>query len=397
MIHVLAYVDALALDWIDNQNTPFLRKLVDNEKTCILENVMGYSFAIQSTLLSGRLPCETEHWMPYMFSPSEVPYEPRMLAYGAKMLGGHLAMPLTLRRVHNAITSSFVIRKGAKIGALPWRLMDQFYVRPYYYMNELPAFEKMKTDFQDQTNALVLYFGPPIHRNPINELVNYLSLNRNVTNGQTLLIILYLDNLDGVGHGFGVGSSPWVSSLRKIDRDLNFLSSFLKTMGIDSNLAIFSDHQMCNAKYVINISHQLNLSGIVLPNDATVFIDATIALIWVNKESLRRRVLSSLDKIGPKRITVLDKQNSERLLERYGVLFKNRIYGDLIVQTMPNHIFFPNFYSDIKALTGVHGFLPSEICQQSFLIVSDSYASRGPKLSHVKDIRKLLDFWVRIA
>jgi hypothetical protein len=388
------YIDALPLDGIDNKNTPFIKQFIDNGTTYVLENIMGYSFGIQSTLLSGKLPSETEQWMPYIYSSNiNVPVKSKVLAYVTKTFGTDMNLPFQLRRVCNMLTSNFVFRKGAKIGSIPWFVIDKFYIRPYYYMHELPAYNELKESLYSQ-RIKTLYFGPRLHKDPINNLIKFIDFKINNNKHDNVFIILYLDALDGAGHKFGVGSNAWIEALRKIDHNLGSLYKFLNSKANDHHLALFSDHQMCNAKYTINIPYYLRKSGLEMVEDVVIFIDATITLIWVEKESKRNHVLTTLEKIGADKIIVFDKESSAKLLEKYGVLFKDRIYGDIIVQVRPNYVFFPNFYSDIHALTGVHGFLPNEKYQQSFLTLgADFDFKKIPRLSHVKDIRKFIENW----
>ena len=106
-VNVFVYVDALPLNSITQNVTPFLHQLKTEGETYPLENIMGYSFGIQSTLLSGKLPSETEHWMPYLRSPNQRSLFKVMSSIGRSLnLKRNLPFPLNLVR---------------------WGLMDKFF------------------------------------------------------------------------------------------------------------------------------------------------------------------------------------------------------------------------------------------------------------------------------
>jgi hypothetical protein len=61
MINVFVYVDALPYEKINSESAPFVHRFISEGRTYKLQNIMGYSFGIQSTMLSGRLPSETNN------------------------------------------------------------------------------------------------------------------------------------------------------------------------------------------------------------------------------------------------------------------------------------------------------------------------------------------------
>ncbi len=70
---IFFYIDALNSSFIAPSIMPFLSNLATKHRYTQLENVIGYSFAIQSCMLSGKYPEETNHWLPYFYSPQESP------------------------------------------------------------------------------------------------------------------------------------------------------------------------------------------------------------------------------------------------------------------------------------------------------------------------------------
>src|SRR3989337_15251 len=67
------YIDALNYSFLTPSTMPFLSDIAKNHYYQELENVVGYSFAIQSCMLSGKYPEENNHWMPYFYFPENSP------------------------------------------------------------------------------------------------------------------------------------------------------------------------------------------------------------------------------------------------------------------------------------------------------------------------------------
>ena len=117
-INILVYVDALPLKSINADATPFLHLLKNESDTYTLENIMGYSFGIQSTLLSGKLPSETEHWMPYIRSPNKRSLIRVMSSIGRRVnFKENLPFPLKVARW--GLMYKLVLETGAKTCSIP--------------------------------------------------------------------------------------------------------------------------------------------------------------------------------------------------------------------------------------------------------------------------------------
>ena len=353
MLNILVYVDALPLESIEEKytrETPFLNSLLNKGDVYGLQNIMGYSFGIQSTILTGKLPPETNHWMPYYFDP----------AHSSPVMKVFCSVPLDF--------------------------VDRFFIYPYYYMNELPFFEELQKLMSSRANTNMVYIGPKIHKgNYVQICYDYLKNLKDVSN-EDQFILLYLDKLDHRAHGSGYGSPVWVNTLKKTDKELGLLYELIKTKFDDFNFMIFSDHGLSNVKNLIDINKMVRRSGVSW-KDTTYLIDATIVNFWFENDNARNKIIRTLDKIGSNKIIYFHKEDDFKILKKYGVGFSDRRYGDLIVQIQPEHMFFPNHYSDRKALKGVHGFLPDEEVQKSFIVVDvNSEGSLDSVPRHIKDV-----------
>jgi len=397
-IYVFVYVDALPLRYINSHNTPFLASLM-KQGYFILDNIPGYSFGIQSTMLSGKLPQETKHWMPYIYISEFCEQNDNCLSmhrnlYFPSFLNKLRYLPKPMRYIYqfNLCNPIFGIFKknAAKLCGISIEYLDKFYIYPYYYMNENPFFLKLKNIFEEEYGVNVYYLGHSL-RSIQNNLIKLLKdvYSIRAESRQDLVLFTYIDDLDSTGHVQGVGTKQWFEKLNMIDISLSYMYRLFRRLAKSVCFIVFSDHSICNTDEYIdieNLFHKYNLK-----NSTFYFIDATLAFIWVDNYRRKESVLKIINKKLRGKIRVFDIEADKDTLQRYGVYFRDRKYGDLIVQTKPCKEFFPNFYSITTPLKGLHGFWPDEDLQQAYIITAScNHDFDLFKLRHIKDIRNFL-------
>lgn len=392
-MNVFVYIDALPFDYISYERSPFIKRLVNQGFTYPLQNIMGYSFAIQSTILSGELPFQTKQWMPYVYTPYSNIFGFRALAPMARMANIDVTRSRLLRTARYGMTSRLILRRGAQTSSIPLSIADRFYISPYYYMNELQPFKELEKVLGEDYGSKLMYFGPCLQRTEATRYAtDYVEslVGKPRDSLEKTLLVLYVDALDHRGHGYGVGSQVWSSELAKIDRDLSDFYDALKKLLGRFAFAIFSDHGMCNITQTIDILKPFRFMGLGW-KDLTLFVDATIVNIWLGKRISASSLQRALEKIGQDRFVVFSKEDDADLLREVGAPLDRSCIGDLIIQARPGYMFFPNFYSDIKSFKGSHGYFPDESVQQSFLNTNlDAEKDLSVHPTHIKDVRRLL-------
>src|SRR3989304_8479929 len=111
------YIDALKSSFLRPDIMPFLSNFAAKHHSQVLENVFGYSFAIQSCLLSGKYPDETNHWMPYFYCPEESPFLFKTL--NAIKAFSPLDRLHTLRYLTVRGSRQLLLRKGVQANNIP--------------------------------------------------------------------------------------------------------------------------------------------------------------------------------------------------------------------------------------------------------------------------------------
>ena len=411
-IVLLLYIDALPLNSLTKM--PFLstllRKKVKHLQSSLINvsNVPGYSFAIQNSLFSGKLPQETNHWMPYFYHEKAIKSENFLQIYSISSLISRISrrfgitlwnnnLPLLMRKglfLFKHIL--YLSTKGVKIRSIPTTLLDYFGTFPYYYINELPYFrlftnEMMKrTDFKVNTSFI---FDSHHKRNLITRVYDLLRFINSLSE-ERYLFVLYSDELDYIGHHYSPNSILWIKSLHLIDNIIRMLVMYFLKNEIPFELIIFSDHGMCPVHIIVDITKHLHLLyEMMLKNKIVLFIDSTIMLIWYQKEHIRESILEYLQrKASSLAFFVFDRIRDMELLRNYGIYFNTRLYGDTIIQLREGFSFFPNFYSDFIIFRGAHGYVPESTHQKSFIlhISNITYITKTPCHLHICEVKDYL-------
>jgi hypothetical protein len=373
---VFFYIDALNPSFLNPSIMPFISSFAKKHFYHVLENVFGYSFAIQSCMLSGKYPDETNHWMPYFYCPKESPF--LFKALNIMRAFSPLDRLQTLRYLMVKVSRQLFLKKGVQANNIPLCEIDKIALYPYYYMCELPFFFELRELLVEKSQTALTYIGSPKQKTNLHgTLFEHLRKSKH----ENEIIIIYHDTLDGLGHAFGPNSPQCLNYAKSLDSALSATYRKL-TNYLDKHFTflVFSDHGQSELKFQINILSELSKKGLKLGAEYICFVDATLVLFWPKDEDVKERIKGALDKIGQG--VVIDNDNRKR----YHLEFNDNRYGEIIYVLKPGGIFFPNFFSPFGTMKGLHGYLPEEGVQKSFLISNKTFRYG---ITHVKDIRSL--------
>lgn len=374
---VFFYIDALNSSFLNSEIMPFLSSLATKHSYCKLENVLGYSFAIQSCMLSGKYPEETNHWLPYFYSPQKSP----ILFKTLNKIG--VVFPLdrlpSLRYLTVSQARRYFLKDGVRINNVPLQIIDKLALYPYYYMCELPFFNELKELLEKKRQTSLTYIGPPqIKKHLYGSLLKYIR----ASNHEKEFIIAYDDALDRLGHKFGPYSTECLHYAEYLDRVLlGVYQKLEKCFGKNLTFFVFSDHSQCEQTHNLNLLSELDRETLHLGDDYFCFLDATLALFWAKNKVVKEKILELLGKIK------IGKVVDESLQKNYHIKFNDERYGEIIFVLKPGGTFFPNFFSPFSAMRGLHGYLPENEVQKGFLVSSKKFLR---PLGHVKDFRSML-------
>jgi hypothetical protein len=366
------YVDALNSEFVDESIMPFLHGLTRTYYRS-LENVIGYSFAIQSSMLGGDYSEENDHWMPYYYSPEAVPIFFKAFSKLSSMF--LLDKFPKIRCLALEQFRRLFYKKGAPANNIPSSLINKIGLYPYYYMCELPFFDELRAILSDKCNTRLTYLGPPGIKDLYPSVSEYIS----ASNNEKEFILAYDDKLDILGHKYGPNSKEYLNYVVFLDCALSkTYARVRKRFGDNLTFIVFSDHGQCQQTFEFDILSALRNSGVKMGMDCLCFVDATLALFWPKTETAKGKIVNLLESLNIGR--VLDEEDKAR----YRIRFKTNRFGDIVFVLKPGGTFFPNFFSPFGTLKGLHGYLPEDAVQKAFLIANKDLSYN---FSHVKDFR----------
>jgi hypothetical protein len=373
---MFVYIDALDPRLLNRGSMPLMSNLVKTSHYHggTIENVLGYSFAIQSSMFSGKNPDESGYWLPYYYAPNNAP---PLLKAMANI--GELSSLDRMSRLRFVLTNSLRRLSGNRVPMthnIPFSIMDNFSFFPYYYVGELPSFNELSALVYKKYGVLLTYFGPPKVRH--DDLYDTL-LARAFQTDIPQMMFIYEDRLDSVAHSAGPSSHEYKTVARHIDNKLGQLHRTVAKLVKDPIMIFFSDHSQSDLLGTIDIVSDLGKVGLRLGKDYICFIDATIFLVWSRSEANKEKITRFLQ------ATELGALIDDRLRKEYHLCFKNeKLYGDIIYVLKPGWTFFPNYFSPFSPMKGLHGYLPEEKVQKAF-VKMDSRITSYPR--HVTDLK----------
>lgn len=363
------YIDALDINIIKSSTMPFLFNYLKKNNFSKLKNIYGYSFAIQTTLLSGKLPEDNGQWMPFYYSPESIPLLFKLINKFENIFPIDIYFPSLYSNALFLLQKVFK-RRGVSCNYIPLKLIKYFSVFPYYYMCELPYFQDFQNKLSVNFNISLKYIGPPVQKKDYYKyLLDYEKKGKNLNE----FIILYDDKLDGLGHKYGPSSPEYSNYSIILDKYLCRVYNYMQNKYNDFSFIIFSDHSQYNCEKKIDLINILKNYKITYDKDYIIFIDATIALIWPKNNIIKNNI-----------IEILNQNDFGKIIY---IPFNDVKYGEIIFQLNPGITFIPNFYSPNVSMKGLHGYDPNEVGQNAFIISNKKIPNN---INHIKDVKKYI-------
>ncbi|MEM3714177.1 MAG: alkaline phosphatase family protein, partial [Nitrososphaeria archaeon] len=336
-----------------------------------LRNIPGYSFGIQNTILSGLQPSQHKLWMPYFFSDISNNLKHRILSILPRVKYN----PDPFLRMFKTflLYAFFMGNKRVKLHSIDFSMAKYISTHNFYYMFDSIFFKRLISLLSE--NVYIKLLGPPKTRNPLNELE---ALINNGIKRETFCAI-NIDILDLIAHKYGYDSLIFDKTIQYIDCKISKILSILeRKFGSQFHFILFSDHGGSDASHLINL--RPILKELSYKYQIKYIIDATMVLIKLSDPSMSDHIKRVLSK--DKTVLIFSRFEDIKTLEKNGIYFNDSMYGDIIIQANVKSSFFPNFYSDVRPLKGVHGYWPDEYVQYGWCILN---LTKNPFMSSSKE------------
>ncbi|HEY7203354.1 MAG TPA: alkaline phosphatase family protein [Methylomirabilota bacterium] len=366
-VRIFVLIDALG--WALIEKKDFLRDVLPHQQP--LRTVLGYSSGAIPSILTGRVPADHGHW--------NLMYRDRV--------GSPFGWLRFLRFLPERVLDNRFGRKALKeLGRRVLGLGPLFEVCVSPRL--LPWFNwiEKRNIYAPKGIAVDSIFDRLVQRGVPHRVYSYHSLRdeeileqarRDLERGAAGFYFLYLSEMDGFLHHHCETDAPFDERLDWYARGLRSVFEAARAADPVAEFTVISDHGMTPVRHVGDLVGEVERLGLTMPGEYLAVYDSTMARFWFSTNDARRRVEDRLRAIPYGRILADDE------LERLGILFPDRRYGELVFLLEPGWLIGgSDFNGRGWAPAGMHGYHPDDAYSDGIFL-----SSRRP----AAEVKSLLD------
>jgi hypothetical protein len=345
-LHVFVLVDALG--WRVLEGRAFLEDLLPHRQP--LRTVLGYSSGAIPTLLTGRPPAEHGHWNLVYYDPEGSPFRwLRHLAFLPEpVLDNRLARKLLSEMGRRVLGLGPLFDCAVAPSLLPW--FNWVEKRSLY---EPGGVTGTPTIFDRLAEAGVPYRSYSYHG--FSDAGILRQAERDVRESTAGVFFLYLSELDRALHRHCQDPAVVDGRLAWYAEGLRAVFEAALARDAVASLSVFSDHGMTPVRRHYDLVAAVEALGFRTPTDFLAVYDSTMARFWFFNDRARQAITGLLASLPCGR--VLD----DAELERLGILFSDRRYGEVITLLDPGWLLASSGFNGSRwRPAGMHGYHPDD-------------------------------------
>jgi Type I phosphodiesterase / nucleotide pyrophosphatase len=373
-LHIFVLIDALG--WEIIKNRPFLNNELPFRQP--LETVLGYSSGAIPTILTGLHPAQTGHWNLYYYDPKGSPF--RWLRWFGflpeRLFDNRISRKLIKELGRRVFGLGPLFECGVKPALLP---LFNFVEKQNIYSeggipNSVSIFDLLHT-------RGIAYRVYSYHQLSDSKIVERACSD--IQSSDAKFFFLYLSEMDHFLHSQYNDVKPVADRLAWYDQQLREVFRIARRADPEMTFTVISDHGMTPVHSQYDLVGKIEALGFSMPKDYLSVYDSTMARYWFFNDAARNAILGELSRTSCGRI--LD--DSE--LERLGILFPDRRYGEVVFLLDPGYLLATSdFNGDGWHPVGMHGYHPSD--SHSDAIFLSNQAPRH-QMSTIADIYPCLE------
>lgn len=342
-------------------------------------SICGYSSACVPSLLTGRPPADHGHWGMYLRDPEHSIFRPfaPMLWLTSGLLGrnGFTRRWITRALWHRGLTGYFSLYE------IPPTLLPQFDLCQRVDIYQAGAFPEFETPFDTAARRGLAHriwtWNTP-------EEENRRGLEEAIRRGEDDFLFFYSPRLDSVMHTHGTRTSPTAACLKDFEAFTYRMLELAQGAYREVRLLVFGDHGMADVHSSHDIMGPLGSLGLRVPKDYLYFIDSTMARFWFFEPGVREQVEALLRALPGGRIV------EDPELERLGIRFPDRRYGEMLFLADAGELFVPSFMGR-GGPRAMHGYHPQDVDSDTILLGNYEHAAVGSIMDIGPLIRRELE------
>ncbi|MBD3163040.1 MAG: hypothetical protein GF346_11505 [Candidatus Eisenbacteria bacterium] len=366
-------IDALGQEIVEGSG--FCERLISAEPIRVA-SILGFSSGAIPTILTGRLPNEHGHWSMYRRDRGRGVFRRYrwILRFAASLPRGDWRFRrwLTDRLRADGVTGYFSLYE------VPLGLLSQFDLCERRNIYRPGAFEGDVESLFDRLEREEVPYRVWDWSVPDDRALR--EMEEAARDGRERLLFFYSSVLDATMHLQGPRSDATRIRLREYEEAIERVAAAARAGGRNPRIRIFGDHGMAPVRSHFDLLGSLSGIDARVPDDYLVFVDSTMGRFWFRSDAARRTILDRLSERTDGRF--LDPGEMERL----GVAFGDREYGEEVFLADPGVLFVPSFMGS-RPIAGMHGYHPEDPDSDTALL-ADPAPSRPVRT--IRDLRGLL-------
>ena len=343
---LFVFVDALGWEIVTRH--PFLDDVWVTQQP--LETVLGYSCTCDPTILTGAMPQDHGHFS--FFLPDRRGTSPLRNLRWLSRLPSYLVDRGRVRRwLSRGVAASCGFDGYFQLYETPWEVLPHFDYSEKKDIYQPGGIIGGQPTIFDRLRREQIPFALSDWRR--SEADNFRHMRHEVQSGEVQFAYLYLAGLDGILHAEGTESPRVVEHLRWYERELKQIIQTASQQYDDVRVYVFSDHGMTDVHQHLDLIKSIEALPLRFGRDYLAYYDSTMARFWFRSERAETQIRAALSAVSGGRPL------SDHELERNGVLFPDRRYGELIFLCDPGVLICPSFMGR-KPMKGMHGYDPCD-------------------------------------
>ncbi len=340
--NLIIFIDSLPYACVDRM--PFLSRRKPDVSP--LTPGFGYSINVKAEIFGGYTPDKLGYLNEWSYAPQGAlrRYRPFFLVLA----------PLKNLYYPDRIAHKLVSRIcGRNLHNIPFAYLAFFQTQgtePYREEFHLPTlFSRMKS-----LKKICYYHFPP---GEWRDCRIFAGAMKAISDGDADNVFAAFGDLDGLTHGFGVGSEEHDRKIEELDGYLAQMHDEFKNRNPGGNVFIISDHGMANVNRAVTVNMEKEF-GRAGEDGYLYFVDSTMLRVWTFTEKKKAEIENYL------RQREYGEVLSAADRERYGITLEK--FGSVIFLLNEGVVFNPGFFGR-KMPKAMHGYRPELASQQGLL------------------------------
>ncbi|MDC7244400.1 MAG: alkaline phosphatase family protein [Sphaerochaetaceae bacterium] len=344
------FIDALG--WEILQSHSFLDDELIHKQD--LRTIFGYSATCDPTILTGALPRDHGHFSFYAYDPEHSPFKGSPFIQMMRLVPKALSSRNRVRNIAGRIIRRRLDYTGYfNIYNMPFKLLHMFdYTekKDLYQKGGINSGIPTITDYARDNN--VDFFLADWKAGEEENLGNLKDAlgdeNRNIT-----FAYLYMASMDAILHQYGKDHPEVDKKMAWYETQIRQLLSKAQEHYKEVRLFIFSDHGMTDVHTDFNLMKLIEQTPLKFGTDYAAVYDSTMARFWFLSDDSEKIIRQVLENVNEGQIL------SDSTLEKWGVDFPDKRFGDLFFLMNPGVLIVPSHMGE-RTIAGMHGYSPDD-------------------------------------